>query len=153
MKNIDYKKLIIFIVGTILIGSFFAIFTNMNSYSELIKPSFSPPGYLFPIVWSILYILMGISLYLISESPGNKKVAYTLYLYQLLANSLWTLLFFGFNLRLLSFFWIILIIVIVVLMIREFLKFNKTAAYLQIPYLLWLIFASVLNFSIFILNR
>ncbi len=153
MKKIDYKKLIILIIGTIVIGSFFSLFISKNNYSSFIKPILSPPGYIFPIVWTILYTLMGISLYLVSESYGNKKVAYILYLYQLLANSIWTLLFFGLNLRLLSFFWIILIIILVVLMIREFLRFNKTAAYLQIPYLLWLVFASYLNLSIYLLNR
>ena len=154
LKNIDYKKLIIFIVGTFLIGGFFAIFTTTNNYGNLIKP-FEVPSYIFPVVWSILYLLMAISLYLVSESFTyiSKTKAYTLYLYQLIANSLWTLLFFGFNLRLFSFLWIILIIVLVVLMIREFLKINKVAGYLQIPYLLWLLFAAYLNLSIYILNR
>ncbi len=153
LKNIDYRKLIIFIIGTFLIGSFFAIFISTGSYSNLIKP-FPIPSYIFPIVWTILYLLMAISLYIISESYSiNKTKAYILYLYQLIVNSLWTLLFFGLDLRLFSFLWIILLIVLVILMIIEFIKINKLAGYLQIPYLLWLLFAGYLNLSIYILNK
>lgn len=152
----NIKKLLLFIIGTIIIGSISSFLTmnNMNIYNQLIKPPLNPPGIVFPIVWTILFILMGISLYLISETNyKNKSKAYKIYIVQLIVNSLWTLLFFGLNLRLLSFFWIILLIVLVIKMILEFYKINKTSAYLQIPYLLWLIFASCLNLAIYLLNK
>ena len=105
--------------------------------------------------WTILYILMGISTYLVCENNTDrkfKKRACFIYLAQLLVNVLWTPLFFRFKLYLLSFFWIILLIVLVGIMIVKFYKINPLAGYIQIPYILWLVFASILNFSIYILN-
>jgi benzodiazapine receptor len=153
--KINYKKLIIIIIITFAIGSLFSLFTNSNSaYNNLQKPSLTPPAVVFPIAWSILYLLMAISFYLIYESDfPNKKKAYILYFSQLVINSLWTLIAFGLNLRLISFLWIVILFITVVLMIIEFYKINKKAAYLQIPYLLWLIFAGYLSLNIFLLNR
>ena len=153
--KINWKKLIVFIVVTFIIGGFFSFFINSRGfYNSLEKPPLSPPGVLFPIVWSILYVLMGISLYLVSESNSvDKEQSYLIYIVQLVVNSLWTLLFFGFGLQLLSFLWILLLIVLVVIMIINFYKANKLAGLLQIPYLLWLLFAAYLNFAIFIINR
>ena len=153
--KINYKKLILIILGTFLIGSFFSFFipNSRGFYSTLEKPPLSPPGILFPIVWSILYILMGISLYIVSESETRKEENYLIYIIQLVVNSLWTLLFFGLNLQLLSFLWILLLIVLVVVMIISFYQTNKLAGLLQIPYLIWLLFAAYLNLGIYILNR
>lgn len=154
--KINYKKLLFYIIGTNFIGGLFAIFVNSSgAYKTLVKPPLSPPGILFPIVWVILYTLMGISLYLVSEANSikDKTKAYTLYVAQLIVNSLWTLFYFGLNMRLFSFFWIVFLLVLVLLMIKEFLKHNKTAGYLQIPYVLWLIFASYLNLATYLLNR
>ena len=153
--KINWKKLIIFIVITFIIGGFFSFFINSRGfYNSLEKPPLSPPGVLFPIVWSVLYILMGVSLYLVSESDSmNKEQSYLIYIVQLVVNSLWTLLFFGFGLQLLSFLWILLLIVLVVIMIINFYKANKVSGLLQIPYLLWLLFAAYLNLAIFIINR
>lgn len=153
--KINYKKLILIILGTFLIGGFFSFFipNSRGFYSSLEKPPLSPPGILFPIVWSILYILMGISLYIVSESDVRKEENYLIYIIQLVVNSLWTLLFFGFNLQFLSFLWILLLIVLVVVMIISFYQTNKLAGLLQIPYLLWLVFAAYLNLGIYILNR
>ena len=153
--KINYNKLILIILGTFLIGGFFSFFipNSRGFYSTLEKPPLSPPGILFPIVWSILYILMGISLYIVSESETRKEENYLIYIIQLVVNSLWTLLFFGLNLQLLSFLWILLLIVLVVVMIISFYQTNKLAGLLQIPYLLWLLFAAYLNFGIYILNR
>lgn len=152
--KINWKKLIIFIVVTFVIGGFFSFFINSRGfYNSLDKPPLSPPGVLFPIVWSILYVLMGISLYLVSESNSmNKEQSYLIYIVQLVVNSLWTLLFFGFGLQFLSFLWILLLIVLVVIMIINFYKANELAGLLQIPYLLWLLFAAYLNLAIFIIN-
>lgn len=153
--KINWKKLIVLILGTFLIGGFFSFFVNSRGfYNTLEKPPLSPPGILFPIVWSILYILMAISLYIVSESNSyNKEKSYLIYIIQLVVNSLWTLLFFGLNLQFVSFLWIILLIVLVIIMTVNFYNINKVAGLLQIPYLLWLFFASYLNLAIFILNR
>lgn len=123
-----------------------------SSYGDLNKP-FDVPSIVFPIVWVILYILMGISIYIISEDKYKDKTkAYTLYIVQLIMNSLWTLFFFGFNWYTFSAIWIVLLLIAVILMIISFFKIDKKAAYLQIPYVLWLLFALYLNISIAILN-
>lgn len=123
----------------------------MNIYNIVERPKLSPPGIVFPIVWSILYILMGLSYYIVTESSNdesNKKI----YFLQIIVNSLWTLIFFGFKNFLLSWIWIVLLIVLVVIMIMKFYNINKVAGLLQIPYLLWLFIAFYLNFSIYLLN-
>lgn len=148
----DYKKLILIIIFTILIGSFFSFFTGSSVYNEIIRPKLSPPGIVFPIAWFILYILMGISFYIViknSSDISNVKI----YLLQLFVNSIWTLIFFGFKNFFLGFIWIILLIILVVIMIIKFYKENRVAGLLQIPYLLWLLFALYLNTSIYFLNK
>ena len=123
-----------------------------SDYNSLNKP-FDVPSIVFPIVWVILYILMGISIYIVSEDKYKDKTkAYTLYIVQLIMNSLWTLFFFGFNWYTFSAIWIILLLIAVILMIISFFKIDKKAAYLQIPYVLWLLFALYLNVSIAIMN-
>lgn len=138
----------------LLIGGFVGILTSSNmNYSNLIKPSFSPPAILFPIVWTTLYILMGVSYGILKSNLQLTKKGKNIYYLQLFVNYLWPIFFFVFDFRLFSFFWILLLIVLVVFMIKEFYDKNKLAGLLQIPYLLWLVFASVLNFSIYWLNR
>lgn len=153
MFGLNYKKLFFFILITLLFGFIGSLFVNTNTYQNLIKPNISPPTFVFPIVWTILYLLMGISLYLVSEEYGNKIKYYLIYLIQLIVNILWPILFFKFNLFGLSFLWILLLLVLVIIMIKNFYQISRKAAYLQIPYLIWLIFASYLNFSIFLLNK
>ena len=148
------KNLIISILIPLLVGGLSAILSSngMEAYKLLDKPSLSPPGIVFPIVWTILFILMGISSYLIYNERNNNK-ALTLYVVQLIVNFFWSIIFFDLELRLLAFFVIIALIILVALMIKEFYKINKTSAYLQIPYLLWLLFAAYLNYSVYLLNR
>ena len=129
---------------------------GMETFAAVNKPPLSPPGWLFPVVWTILYILMGVSSYLVSVSDGNpqeREKALALYGYQLVVNFLWPIFFFDFQWYLFSFFWLLLLWVLVFLMIRSFAKVSKTAAYLNIPYLLWLTFAGYLNLGIWWLNR
>lgn len=150
--KLNFKKLAFSIIITFVIGSFFAILTDNSFYQDLVKP-FELPAIVFPIVWSILYLLMGISLYIIMTSNDiNKDNAIIVYFVQLIVNSLWTLFFFGKEWYLFSFFWIILLIMLVILMIYMFYKINKLAALINIPYLLWLIFAAYLNYMIYYLN-
>lgn len=152
---INLKTLII----SILIPNGFGLLGNLlgnssQGFDSVAQPVFSPPSILFPIVWIILYTLMGVSSYIIYNSNSEKKTsALIIYGIQLVINSLWTFFFFNLNWYLFSFIWILLLIVLVIIMIYKFYKINKTAGILQIPYLIWLIFASILNFSIYLLNR
>lgn len=155
MKNIDYKKLFKYIIITILIGVIPSIFVfkSMSIYSTLNKPPLSPPSFIFPIVWSILYILMGISFYKVMNSETKyKDEAKLIYYIQLIANALWTPIFFGFRKYFLAFTWLLILLVFVIFMVTIFYRINKKSAYLQIPYLIWLLFALYLNFGIFVLN-
>ena len=154
MKIKNKAALIISILIPLAVGSLSALFSgNMMKYSSFEKPSFSPPAVLFPIVWTILYVLMGISSYLVytSEDPG-KKNELKLYGVQLFFNFFWSILFFAFSQYLLAFIWLIALIVLIVLMIYSFYQISPAAAYLQIPYLLWCLFAACLNFAIYRLN-
>ena len=155
MKNLDIKKLLFYIITTILIGVIPSIFVfkSINVYNSLNRPPFSPPSIVFPIVWTILYMLMGISIYIIMQSKRKlKKNAKLIYYIQLVTNALWTPIFFEFKEYFLAFLWILMLIVFVITMILTFYKISKKAAYIQIPYLLWLLFASYLNFGVFVLN-
>lgn len=149
-KNI--KLLFMCILITFFIGNLFAIFIDASSYVNL-KKVVNVPGYIFPIVWSILYLLMAISLFIILKSNNELKYkSIKLYFIQLIVNSLWTLLFFKFNMYFFSFIWIILLIILVINMVVYFFKINKVAGLLNIFYIIWLIFASILNLGIVILN-
>ena len=140
-----------------LIGGFISGIISMSGIKEfdsLIKPFLTPPGFIFPIVWTILYVLMGISSYLIyKENDYYSSCCLKIYGINLFVNFLWSPLFFGLNLRLFSLIWIILLDVVVVYMILCFFKVNKKAAYIQIPYLVWCIFATYLNLAYYLLNR
>ena len=148
------KNLIISILIPLFVGGLSSLLTGngMKSYKILNKPPLSPPGIVFPIVWTILFILMGISSYLIYKERHNEK-ALKLYALQLIFNFFWTIIFFGLKLRFLAIIWILILLALIILMIQEFLKLNKTAGYLQIPYLMWTTFATYLTIAIYILNR
>ena len=151
MKNV--KIFIKSILIPVIVGGIVGLLISSSiDYNNLQKPPLSPPSVVFPIVWTILYILMGIS-YGILESKGltDKKVDRIYYL-QLAVNALWSIFFFLFKWRLFSFIWIIFLAVLVIIMIIRFYNKNKVAGLLQIPYLLWVIFASYLNFGVYILN-
>lgn len=152
--KIDYKKLLIAIIIPVFLGSLVGFITApSNDYYNLVRPPFAPPAAVFPIVWTILYALMGVSSYLVYESKSEcRDSALFIYGISLVINLFWSVLFFLLNLRLLAFLWLLLLIVFVALMIKQFYCSSKIAAYLQIPYFIWLIFAAILNFSIVILN-
>ena len=153
----NYKLLILCIVIPLTVGSLAGFITkgSIETFNMLNKPSLSPPGILFPIVWTILYILMGISSYLIITSGyGNIKIREALFFYglQLIFNFFWSIWFFSFGWYLFSFIWLLLLWVLIFNTIASFYEINKTAAYLQIPYLLWVTFAGYLNFTIYLMN-
>lgn len=150
------KKFIINILIPILIGGISALITknSMDIYSYLDKPIFAPPSILFPIVWVVLYLLMGISSYFICKSNDiNKKSAYLIYGIQLFLNFVWPIVFFLLSYRLISFFIIILLLISIIIMIIRFYKIDKKAGLLQIPYLLWVFYATILNFTLYVLNK
>lgn len=137
------------------IGSLFTIPAIDSWYADLNKPSFNPPNWLFSPVWITLFVLMGIALYLVlvkDLSQEKVKTALFLFFTQLTFNTLWSVLFFGLKSPLFGFIEIILLIILVLATIFQFVKISKPAALLLVPYLLWIIFAAFLNFSIWQLN-
>jgi translocator protein len=156
MKKIS--QLTMSIVLCICVGALGGIATATgvnNWYVTLIKPSFNPPNYLFGPVWTLLYFLMGVSLYLILQSPKNepRRQALAIFFVQLTLNFCWSFLFFKFHWIGVAFIEIVFIWLSILTMIILFKKLNKTAAYLQLPYLAWVSFATVLNGSIWYLNN
>lgn len=142
------KKFIILLIVTFFIGVIPSLLVG-NDVTGLILPKFYPPKILFPIIWSILYLLMTISVYLATK---NSDDAYKIYFIQLIVNAFWTVIFFGLKLRLFAFLWIIFLFILVIIMIKKFYKENKNAGLLQIPYIIWLLIAMYLNLSIYLLN-
>lgn len=132
----------------LIIGTIIGFISNVNNYSIMNKPSFSPPSIVFPIVWSILYLLLGISYYLTKKTKEINKIYYL----NLILNYIWPILFFNFKLYLLSVAILLLLIITVIEMIITFYKDNKISGYLNIPYLIWLLFAFYLNIGVYILN-
>lgn len=155
--KVKWKTLLICIAIPLLAGGFAGFISkdSMSIYNSLKQPPLSPPGWLFPIVWTILYILMGIASYLIVTSKKtneNIDKALKLYAIQLLFNFLWTFWFFYLQLYLFSFIWLVVLWFLILFTIKAFSKISKKAAYLMIPYLLWITFAGYLNIGIALLN-
>ncbi len=141
-------------LGTGLLGSFFTFSAIPEWYQTLNKPFFSPPNWLFGPVWTVLYIFMGISLYLIWDSKGKgKSKALKIFWIQLFLNAIWSIIFFGMRNPGLALIDIVALWIAIILTIKSFYKISKPAAYLLIPYLLWVSFAAILNYSIWILNK
>lgn len=151
-----WLKLILAVLLCLLagfVGSFFTITSIDSWYSTINKPVFNPPNFIFGPVWTVLYILMGVSLYLIWINKNkNKKPAYTFFFIQLALNTLWSILFFGLQTQLIAFIEIIILWIAILFTILKFYKISKPASYLLIPYILWVSFAAVLNLSIYLLN-
>lgn len=153
----NFKLFIICLGLPLLVGSLAGLITNnsMDTFQMLNKPMISPPAWLFPVVWTILYTLMGIASYLVLASEDNSdtvNMALKFYIVQLAVNFFWPILFFTFELYLFSFIWLLLLIVLVLITNILFAQISKPAAYLMLPYLIWLIFAGYLNLSIYLLN-
>ena len=137
----------------VLIGGIVGlIISSAIDYNSLQKPFLAPPSIVFPIVWTILYILMGISYGILKSNSLLDTKSINIYYLQLFVNALWSIFFFVFKWRLFAFVWILLLIILVYLMIKDFYSKNKVAGLLQLPYLLWIIFASFLNLAVYLLN-
>lgn len=153
------RNFIVSVAISLGVGILSALLTrgNMNIYEEVSTPPLSPPSFLFPVVWTVLYILMGISaamVYNTRTSPlARRKEALTLYYVSLFFNFFWSIIFFNIRAFLFAFVWLLVLLTLIILTIVKYYKINKTAAYLQIPYAVWVTFAGYLNFGIWILNK
>ncbi len=156
------KKIFGYILAIIIplaVGGLSALLTmnNMNIYESINTPPLSPPSWLFPVVWTILYILMGISSILVwKDKEKNKKEAdkaISYYAISLAFNFVWSIIFFNFRLYLVAFAWLVILFVLIIYTIRSYLKVSKIAGYLQIPYAVWVAFAGYLNLAIWFLNK
>ena len=147
---------VIIALSTGLLSAFLTA-NSMNIYRDIITPPLSPPAFLFPIVWTILYVLMGISAaYVYTDDfaglPKRKSALYT-YALSLVVNFFWSIIFFNARAFFFAFIWLLLLIFLIVRTIMKYYKINTTAAILQLPYLAWSTFALYLTFAIWYLNR
>ena len=155
IKLKKYKYIILNIAISLGIGGLSAFFTmnSMDIYQNINRPKLAPPGYIFPIVWTILYVLMGISSYLIHRSNHkNKETALIIYYFQLLINFSWPIFFFNYQNFLLALAILFILNILVIILIKVTYSINHLASYLLIPYLIWILFALYLSFWIFIHN-
>lgn len=153
------KPYIISIVIALAVGGLSAFLTrsSMEVYVNIKQPPLAPPSVVFPIVWTILFILMGVSSAMVyvkgRESGVPVGEALKIYALQLILNFFWTIIFFNMQSYLFAFIWLVLLWIAIILMIVSFKKISTAAAWLQVPYLLWVTFAGYLSLMIYILNR
>ncbi len=155
--RISWKKLLICEAIPLAVGGASALLTrgSMAKYSLLRQPPLSPPGWVFPVVWTALYLMMGLASYLVIQADGPKertRSALNVYGAQLLVNFLWPTLFFTMEWYLFSFLWLVLLWVLVLVTWRRFREISAAAGWLLLPYLAWVTFAGYLNFGVYLLN-
>ena len=155
--TIKLKPLLINLFIPLAVGGISALLTmeSMETFERINQPPFSPPGWLFPVVWTILYILMGVSAYLIATGSADnkpKRNAFIVYGIQLFFNFFWSIIFFNMENYLFAFIWLVALWVLIIANIFLFYRISKPAGLLLIPYLLWVTFAGYLNFAIYLLN-
>lgn len=155
--SVRTKSLIKNLAIPLLVGALAGFLTNSDVKEFMAtakQPFFSTPGWVFPVVWTILYALMGFAAYVIENtSSPRKNRALTIYYIQLFFNFVWSFIFFSVGNYLFAFVWIIILWLLIIATILEFKMIKNRAAYILIPYLIWVTFAAVLNFSVFLLNR
>ena len=158
MEKSTWKTYAFWIALAEAVGAFSGWLTrkSVKIYNAAVKqPPLSPPSIVFPIVWGILFILMGMGAARIYLSPASKARSRSLLLFlvQLAFNFFWSIIFFNLQAFGFAFLWLIALWILILLMILSFRKVDKLAAWLQIPYLLWVSFAAYLNFGVWLLNR
>lgn len=156
-RKFDLKAFAFFELVTLAAGALGGLlggmFTGQMSFDQLVKPPLTPPGWVFPVVWTVLYSLMGLAAYLVYNSNDIDRAApLRMYFLQLAVNILWPLFFFRLEWRLFAFFWLLLLIALVTLTMTGFKHIRPAAYYLLIPYLLWILFAAYLNLAFYLLN-
>ena len=161
MKKIQWRKLVVCLAAPLAAGALSALLTrgNMDLFAEIRKPPLSPPSWLFPVVWTVLYIMMGLACYLIATGPklhyedrGLKREALILYGAQLFFNFCWPLAFFNLQAYFAAFIWLAALWLLILATILAFKRLSVKAAALLVPYLLWTAFAGYLNWGIYVLN-
>lgn len=152
--KIQWKTLLLNLFVPLTVGVLASLLTenSMETFAQLNKPAFAPPGWLFPVVWTILYLLMGTASYLVVSSGQNQDTALLFYGLQLFFNFFWSVLFFNLGQYLFAFMWLILLWLLILKTIILFFPVSKAAGYLMIPYLLWVTFAGYLNYAVWLLN-
>ena len=152
--RVNWKKLLLCIAVPLAVGGLATVLSGGmgEAYQSYVRPPLSPPGWVFAVVWPILYGLMGYASYLVAKSEGNKRGALVLYGVQLLVNFLWPILFFRFELVGAALAALAVLWILVLLTMRSFSELSDRAGDLLLPYILWLSFALYLNFGIFVLN-
>ncbi len=156
-KKVNWKKLIIAVAIPLAVGCLAALLTSNSQevFATVNKPALAPPAWLFPVAWTILYVLMGIASYRIWQSVTTyekRKQALFLYGVQLFFNFFWSIIFFNLQEYFFAFVWIIALWLMIFLTYQQFRQIDKIAGWLLIPYLVWVLFAAYLNFGIFVLN-
>ena len=155
--KIQWKTLLICVAIPLAVGGLAGLLSRggMEVFASLEKPPLSPPGWLFPVVWTVLYVLMGIASYLVFTSGADRKTvgsALRVYGVQLVVNFLWAIFFFNFGWYLFSFIWLLLLLLLILITFARFWKISIPAACLLIPYLIWVVFAGYLNLGVALLN-
>ncbi len=155
--KIDKKRLIICLAIPLVVGGAAGLLTmnSMEAFEALNQPPLSPPGWLFPVVWTVLYVLMGIASYLVSvsDAPQEEKTrALWTYGIQLAFNFLWPIAFFNLKWYLFAFLWLVILWILILITALRFGRIRKPTGYLLVPYLLWVAFAGYLNLGIYLLN-
>lgn len=162
--RIDKKALATCICIPLIVGAVSGFITKggMKAFEALKKPFLSPPGWLFPIAWTILYVLMGIASYLTynarrgvktEESRQELESALVFYGIQLAFNFCWAIIFFNFKAYLIAFIWLVAMWILIIITMYKFIKIERRSTYLMIPYVLWVTFAGYLNLGVYLLNR
>lgn len=156
--KIQWKQLLICLAIPLGVGGLAALITrnSMEMFEQLNKPPLSPPAWLFPVAWTILYLLMGLASYLVLVSDSGRRQirsALQVYGWQLGANFIWPLLFFSAEAYLPAFLWLVLLWVLIAVTLYRFARIRPAAGWLLVPYLLWVTFAGYLNLAIYLLNR
>ena len=155
--KIDKKRLVICLAIPLVVGGAAGLLTmnSMEAFEALNQPPLSPPGWLFPVVWTVLYVLMGIASYLVSvsDAPQEEKArALWTYGIQLAFSFLWPIAFFNLKWYLFAFLWLVILWILILITALRFGRIRKPAGYLLVPYLLWVAFAGYLNLGIYLLN-
>lgn len=153
-RAFDIKAFLFFEGLTLVFGMLGGFLGGTSGFEGLTKPPLTPPAWVFPVVWTVLYLLMGLAAYLVWNSDDvDRAPPLRMYLLQLLVNSLWTFFFFRLQWRFFAFFWLLLLIALVTLTMTGFKYIRKAAYRLMLPYFFWLLFAAYLNLGFYLLNK
>ena len=155
--SVKTKSLIKNLAIPLIVGTLAGFLTRNDVkvfMTDVEKPAFTPPGWVFPVAWTILYILMGISAYVVENSSRyDQSKALIFYYAQLFFNFVWPFIFFSSQNYLLALIWIIILLGLIIITTLKFYRVEPKAGYLMIPYVKWVSFATVLTFSVYLLNR